>query len=74
MFISYCNDISETRGQVKVLSRSNDRWKVILVREGNPSWDTKIFHGPDGLPSLVFSDYDGGQLEFAKYDGNDWNI
>ena len=74
VFISYCNDISETRGQVKVLSRSNDRWKVILVREGNPSWDTKIFHGPDGLPSLVFSDYDGGQLEFAKYDGNDWNI
>ena len=74
VFIAYCNDISETRGQVKVVSKSSDRWKVILVREGNPRWDTKIFHGPDGLPSLVFSDYDGGQLEFAKYDGNDWNI
>ena len=73
--ISYNNTLTDTTSEVKVAKELADGWNVQLVRAGgNAGFDTKIINGSDGLPSIVMTDYDNGDLEFARYNGENWNV
>ena len=74
-FVSYVNQLNETSREVNVAVESVDGWNVELVKGGeNASFDSDIMHGPDGLPSIVMTDFDNGNLEFARFDGDKWNV